>query len=171
MVGKMKPIVGRLSVTNQPDIVVPAGPPQTYFGVAQNLMPGVRVLAAETQPPIYALALLAAHALECILKVYLSRDGSDAEFKKPDVYHDLKALWEMAFKQGLCVPELAPCWVDCLSILHNRPYYLRYSTGVHGIILPRAEPMTSELTELLEVVRKQLKFGFNGNDTEDSEDR
>jgi hypothetical protein len=119
-------------------------------------MPGLKVLAVASPLPALALALVAAHILECLLKAYLSRDGSDTELKKPDVRHDLNALWAMARAEGLRVQESPPSWVDRLSDLHKPPYYLRYSTGVHGIVLPGVEPMTSELGALLEIVRGQL---------------
>ena len=151
----MKPITGTVSITNQPDTMRPALP-HTYFGVAQSMMPGVRVLATASPPPVLALDLVAAHVLECLLKAYLSRSGSDVGFRDRNIRHNLKTLWEMAFAQGLRVPQSAPRWVDCLSGLHKNPYYLRYSTGVHGIVSPSVEPMTSELTALLEVVREQL---------------
>lgn len=159
----MKPIIGTASIINQPDRVVPPAPPHTFFGVAQNLMPGLRVLAAASPPPSLTLSLVAAHVLECLLKAYLSRDGSDAELLNRKVRHDLKALWGMAFAQGLLVSESLPSWADCLDGLHKYSYHLRYSTGVHGIVLPSAEPMTSELAVLIEIVREQLKFGSNGN--------
>jgi len=121
------------------------------------MMLGVKVLAAASPPPALALALVAAHVLECSLKSYLSRDRSDAALKDPNVYHDLNALWAMSFAQGLGISESPPIWADYLSGLHKSPYYLRYSTGVHGIVSPSAEPMTSELAALLDTVGKQLK--------------
>lgn len=167
----MKPITGTASITNQPDMVVSPAPPHTYFGVAQSLMPGVRVLAAASPPPAHALALVAAHVVECLLKAYLSRDGSDDGLRNQKIYHDLKALWEMAYTRGLRVPKSPYSWVDCLSGLHKNPYYLRYSTGVHGIVLPSAEPMTSELAALLEVVQEQLKSSPKGNDAQHRQQR
>ena len=152
----MKPITGTGSLTAQAASIAPAAPPHTYFGVAQSVMPGVKVLAAASPSPALALALVAAHVLECLLKAYLSRDGSDAALKNRDVRHDLEALWARAFAQGLRVPESPPDWVTCLSGLHKSPFYLRYSTGVHGIVSPGPEPMTSELEGLLEIVRAQL---------------
>lgn len=139
----MEPITGTVSITLEPVTIAPAAPPHTYFGVAQSLMPGVKILAAASPPPALALALLCSHVLECLLKAYLSRDGSDAALKEPNIRHDLNALWALAFAQGLCVQESPPAWADCLSGLHKSPYYLRYSTGVHGIVSPGAEPMTS----------------------------
>lgn len=121
------------------------------------MMPGVKVLAATSPPPALALALVAAHVLECSLKAYLSRDGSDAALKDPNVRHDLNALWALAFAQGLRISELPPNWADCLSGLHKSPYCLRYSTGVHGIVSPGPEPMASELAALLDAVGKQLR--------------
>jgi hypothetical protein len=153
----MEPITGIASITLQSATIAPAGPPHTYFGVAQSMMSGVKVLATASPPPALALALVAAHCLECVLKAYLSRDGSDAALRKPNVRHDLNTLWAMAFAQGLEVQESPSSWVDCLSGLHKRPYYLRYSTGVHGIVSPGAEPMTSELAALLEIVREKLR--------------
>ena len=153
----MEPITGTGSLTAQGASIAPAAPPHTYFGVAQSMMPGVKVLATASPSAPLALSLVAAHVLECLLKAYLSRKGSDAALKDRNVRHNLNALWAMAFTQGLRVPELPPSWVDCLSGLHDSPYYLRYSTGVHGIVSPGAEPMTSELAALLEIVRGQLK--------------
>ena len=153
----MEPITGTASITLQPVTIAPAAPPFTYFGVAQTMIPGVKVLAAASPLPALALALVAAHVLECLLKAYLSKDGSDAVLKNPDVRHGLEALWAMAFAQGLRIAESPPDWVACLSALHKSPYYLRYSTGVHGIVSPGAEPMTSELAALVETVRAQLR--------------
>lgn len=152
----MKPITGKASINLEPVTIAPAAPPHTYFGVAQGLMPGVKVLAAASPTPALALALVAAHVLECLLKAYISRDGSDTALKEAKVRHNLNALWALAFAQGLRAQEPPPSWVDCLSGLHNTPYYLRYSTGVHGVVLPGVEPMTSELEALLEIVRGQL---------------
>jgi hypothetical protein len=152
----MEPITGTASITLQPMTIAPAAPPHTYFGVAQSMMLGVKVLAAASPPPALALALVAAHVLECLLKAYLSREGSDDALRKTAVRHNLNRLWAMAFAQGLRVPESPPSWVDRLSGLHKWPYYLRYSTDVHGIVSPGAEPMTSGLAALLEIVRGQL---------------
>lgn len=152
----MKPITGTASLTEQPDTVAPPGPPHTYFGAAQSFMPGVRVLASASPVPASALAFLCSHVLECLLKAYLSRDGSDAGLRDPDIRHNLVALWERANAEGLRIQNAPPAWVVRLSGLHNSPYYLRYSTGVHGIVTPGVEPMASELAALVEVVQGQL---------------
>jgi hypothetical protein len=49
-------------------------PPETYFGVAESMIASVNVLAKHGIAGL-ALALVAAHTLECALKAYLSRDG------------------------------------------------------------------------------------------------
>jgi len=152
----MEPITCKVSVALEAVTMAPAAPPHTYFGVAQSMMSGVKVLATASPSSPLALSLVAAHVLECLLTAYLSRDGSDAALKDRNVRHNLNALWAMAFAQGLRVSQSPPSWVDCLSGLHDSPYYLRYSTGVHGIVSPGAEPMTSELAALLETVRGQL---------------
>jgi hypothetical protein len=121
------------------------------------MLPGVTVLAAAKPLPALPLALVAAHVLECLLKAYLSRGGSDAALKKKGVRHNLPALWARSFAQGLRILESPPDWVRLLGGLHDAPYYLRYSTGVHGIVSPAAEPMASELAALLECVRGQLR--------------
>jgi hypothetical protein len=153
----MEPIISTVSVTEEDDVIAAPAPPHTYFGVAQSMMPGVTILAAASPSPPLPLCLVAAHVLECLLKAYLSRDGSDAKVRDPKVRHDLNALWRMAFEQDLPVPESPPEWVDRLSGLHNHPYHLRYSTGVHGIVSPAPELMASELRALLETVRGKLR--------------
>lgn len=153
----MNIIVGTINQVQQPQNSAPPAPPFTYLGVAQGMMPGVKALA-NTSPrvPVLALALLAAHVLECLLKAFISRDGSDACLKRKDVRHNLEALWEMAECQGLPIATPPPGWVISLSDLHNSPYYLRYSTGVNGVVLPAVEPMTTDLGNLMQTVCEHL---------------
>lgn len=152
----LEPITGALSVTLQPISVAPAKPPHTYLDIACNMLPGVKVLAAASPLPALPLAMVSAHVLECALKAYLSKSGDDSRVKQSDVRHNLNALWSLAHHQGLNVPEQPPEWVCFLSHLHNAPYYLRYSTGVHGLVTPAPEPMATELGALVELVRTQL---------------
>lgn len=63
----------------------------------------------------------------------------------------------MAAKDGLNISASAPDWVTCLGALHDAPYRLRYSAGVHGIVTPPTELMTSELEALIAVVENHLK--------------
>jgi hypothetical protein len=139
--------------------IKPAGPPDTLVGVAQYLLPGIRLLASGPPDASPALAMLCAHALECLLRAYLSRNDPtvDDEIRKDSqIHHNLIALWERAFKDGLPIPRTPPDWADRLSGLHNHPFYLRYSTRVHGIVTPPAEPMVTELSALVGTVRQAL---------------
>jgi len=153
----MEPVIGEPSGTLPPLQMMPPSPPATYMGIAYAMLPGVRILAAATPLPALPLAMLSAHVLECILKAYLSRSGNDQRVTKRDVRHNLNALWSMAHAEGLDIQVTSPQWVDCLSHLHDSPYYLRYSTGVHGITAPAPEPMVTELGVLIDMVQSQIK--------------
>jgi hypothetical protein len=116
----------------------------------------VKILAGSSKSGGYALALVAAHTLECVLKAYLSRNGSAADLKTRKLRHNIVGLWAKAVADNLQVPSRPPHWVENLSRVHNEPYYLRYAEGIHGIVLPAREPMASELAALLELVRKAI---------------
>ena len=133
-----------------------AGPPYTYVGVALSMVNGAKALAALENPPHVALAFLAAHGLECILKAYLSRGGDDAAVKHKEIRHNLNELWSQAVANGLVIPPTPPSWVSTLSELHERPYYLRYSTDVHAMGVPPSQPMTTELNDLFLMVCGRL---------------
>lgn len=139
--------------------MVSPAPPHTYLGVAHSMVKGVRTLADTALASGLALALVAGHVLECALKAYLSRNGDDSAVKRPKVRHNLAALWSMAHSQGLQVPLEMPGWVAILSQGHGHPYHLRYSEGVHGIMLPNAEPMATELQALLNLVQATVTPG------------
>lgn len=94
--------------------------------------------------------------LECLLKAFLSRSGDDKRLRDKKLRHNLVGLWSLARSEGLNIPEQHPSWVSELNRLHDSPYQLRYSEGVHGIVLPAPEPMTTHLLELLELVRKSI---------------
>ena len=151
----LPPISMSGSVIESPDAVSPPITTYTSFGVAENLMPGVKLLAFGPTSTSLALAFLCAHVLECLLKAFLSREGmSDSELKSQSIRHDLAKLWSEAVARGLDVSAAPPDWVTCLSRLHGPPYFLRYSTNVHVIVSPATQPMVSELEMLLEVIRK-----------------
>jgi hypothetical protein len=141
--------------------IVPPAPPYTFLGVAHSMIKGVRTLADASPTSALALALVAAHVLECVLKAYLSRGGDDSAVRRdPNVRHNLAELWVRAHEQGLSGPTEMPAWVTTLSQVHGSPhYYLRYSTGVHGIMLPSAEPMATELQALLSHVQTLVTQG------------
>lgn len=152
----MEPVLGTVSATLAIR-TLPAGPPHTYLGIAYAMMPGVRILADSSPLPALPLAMVSAHVLECILKAYLSRSGNDHRLKKRDVRHNLGLLWSQAQADGLNIQRQPPQWVVCLSQLHNSPYYLRYSTGAHGIVGLAPEPMATELAALIGQVQSQLQ--------------
>ena len=153
----MANVVGTGDLSAQPASIKPPSSPDTYLGVAYLMMEGVKVLANARPIPAVAHALLAAHTLECALKAYLSRDGSDSAVRAPKLRHNLNKLWEMASKDGLTISRSPPDWAKGLSHVHDSPYYLRYSTKVHVISTPPVEPMTSELRSLLESVTRQVR--------------
>lgn len=154
----MQPITGSLNVTLDPVTVAPVTLPQAFFGAAEALMPGVRLLAAAGPEACVPLTLLAGQTLECLLKAYLSKQGApESDLRQPDVRHNLKELWQRASQSGLPVALVPPQWVECLSGLHNSPYYLRYPKGLNGLVLPGTQPMASELETLLEAVRQGIR--------------
>lgn len=116
-------------------------------------MPGVLQLAAAEAAAGIPLALLSAHMLECLLKAFLSCDGKDGRLKTHKLRHDLVGLWDLAVREGLPWDTERPSWVSTLGGLHDRPYYLRYSTGIHAISTPVPDDLSQGLRELLEVVR------------------
>jgi hypothetical protein len=152
----MKEITGTISLTLGDATIASAGPPHTYFGVAQELLPAITILANAAPSP-WAVALLCAHTLECLLKAYLSRSGTDTHLKHPQVRHNLGDLWRHAAIAGLSVHSNPPDWVERLGALHDTPYYLRYSTGVNGVVTPPPGLMASELAALFELVRTRLQ--------------
>lgn len=149
-------IVGHAAILEAPDTVRPPGPPDTYLGVATHLLPDIEFLANKSPPSGIGLPMLCAHALECILKAYLSRGGNDKHVREPQVRHNLAKLWSMASADGLRIPSDPIGWVKQLSLLHDGPYYLRYATNVNGIVSPAPALMIADLSDLLEMVRSQI---------------
>jgi hypothetical protein len=133
-----------------------ARPPHTYLGVADSLTSTLTLVAAQPEPSAIAFCLLAAHQAECLLKAFLSRDGSDAKLKAPGLRHNLEALWLTAHSEGLELATPPPSWLLRLSQLHDNPYQLRYSTGVHGIVTPPVEEVAAGLRELSRVVKAAI---------------
>ena len=128
--------------------------------VARDLLQGVEVLS--TFPPNIhprSCALIAAHALECALKAFLWHKGKT--WKRKD-QHDLVALWGMACKEGLNIPQVPPDWVAILSSGHGPNYYFRYQKGQGGTVVhigqtPALIPMTNGLKNLIEMVGVAVK--------------
>jgi hypothetical protein len=146
------PIIGTANIVLEDVVVLPAGPPHTYLGMARTLFNGVPPLAAAGANSSVALAFVAAQVTECALKAYLSRTGDDRRLKDRSLRHNLEVLWHLAQSEGLPIPTPPSAWLLTLSGLHNAPYYVRYSTGVHGLVTPAAQPMANELAALIELV-------------------
>jgi hypothetical protein len=129
-------------------------PSESYFGIARQMMIAVPILMNAKPAPAIALTFISAHVLECLPKAYLSKRGRTWSNREQ---HDLVRLWEMAREEGLPIDNPPPKWVLDLEALHSGPdYYLRYSTGVHGIVGPVLDDMTSGLATLLETVQANL---------------
>jgi hypothetical protein len=149
-------IVGTAHIVEGNDFVSPPGPPHTYLGMARALSHGIQPLATAEASSSISLAFIAGQVLECALKAYLSRGGDVKRFKDPALMHNLEALWHLAQAEGLPLSARPPTWVVTLSGLHNRPYFMRYSTGTHGLVTPAAEPMAGELAAIVELAARHL---------------
>ena len=120
-------------------------------------MRGVKILAESSEPPGPALSLLAAHVLECLLHSYLARDGDDRAARDQHIRHNLEELWAKAVGESLRISAKSSAWAATLSALHKRPFTLRYSKRLNAFSTPPPEPMVSELQDLVESVRDQLR--------------
>lgn len=145
-----EPIRTSLNVVLDDVTVRRPAPPDTYLGVANAMMPGVEQLAAARPCCHLAHALVASHVLECTLKACLSCNGDDRDLKDHALRHNLVELWGKAQQAGLDIPPTPPDWVKILSQIHGHPFYLRYSTDIHGLVTPGTEPMTTDLRTLLD---------------------
>lgn len=155
-------------MSNSIDIEVPAssiGQPTEvdgYMIVARELFQGVEALSTLPNISPRSCALIAAHALECALKAFLWHKGKKTEIRQCGVQHDLVALWNMAYKEGLSIPQVPPDWCTILSSGHGPNYYFRYQEGkrktvVHGGQTPALNPMAVELKKLTEMVGLAVK--------------
>lgn len=135
----------------------PAKPPHTYAGMAGQFASGATALAAAKKSETISIAFLAAQSVECSLKAFLSRDGEDKRLKADQkLRHNLCALWTLASSEGLGIPSEPPSWLNKLGDLHASPYHLRYSVGVHGIVVPDIDTMVIEMNNLLKLVGENL---------------
>lgn len=157
----LPPIVGTINIVQAPNVIGGSSPPHTYLGMSRQMLHGVRPLADAGSEASIPLAFVVAQAAECALKAYLSRTGDDKRLKAPALRHDLKALWELAESEGLQWPGgCAPDWLLHLSGVHGGPsYFIRYATGVNGLVLPGAQPMATEIASLVDHVAKRLFRG------------
>ena len=59
-------------------------------------------------------------------------------------------------KDGLQIDKSPPNWVLRLSEIHARPYCLRYSTGISGIVLPSTDQTRNGLLEVMKVIESTI---------------
>jgi HEPN domain-containing protein len=147
-------ITGTFNITLE-SVTISAPPHEAFFSAAEQLIRGVVVLAAEPNVDV-AHSFLAGQALECLLKAYLSKNGTSlGELRS--IRHDIENLWEKSNQGGLSIASELPQWAQCLNRLHKAPYNLRYPIGLNGLVLPGAQPMTSELEVLLTTVQQAIR--------------
>lgn len=130
---------------------------QNYIAASRRLCFGAAVLAKGSAASDLVCSLLAAQALECALKAYLSGVGftinrlSHAPFGD-----DLEKLWIEAATRGLSVPARPPKWCSILNQQHGVEFPFRLSMGLPGTRLPSLLPMASDLAELVATVSKSV---------------
>jgi len=133
-----------------------------YMIVARALLQGVEELSTLTHISPRSCALLAAHALECVLKASLWHKRKKKIWTKKD-QHNLVALWKMVYEEKtLNIEEDPPDWCKILSSGHGPNFYFRYQKGegktvVHGGQTPALIPMAVELKKLIEMVELAIK--------------
>lgn len=143
--------------------IVPPSQIDAYMIVARDLLQGVEALSRFKNVHPRSCALIAAHSLECALKAFLWHKGKKLDFRKREVQHNLKALWDMSYNEGdLCISESPPDWVEALSVGHGPNYYLRYQEGenrviVNGGVFPALVPMAIALKEIVLKVVNAIK--------------
>ncbi len=150
-------ITGSLDVTLGAVSVAPVTLTEVFFGIAESLMPAARLLAASPEVPGTALTLISGHILECLLKAFLSKNGVSGDELKKKLGHNLRELWERSVGLGCPDNPAFPPWAERLNAVCGKKARLRYPEGLHGLVLPGAQPMTAELGGLLEVVRKAIR--------------
>ncbi|HPQ24168.1 MAG TPA: hypothetical protein PLY75_04470 [Gammaproteobacteria bacterium] len=120
-----------------------------YFSVAKRLNVGVQALLKNTEANL-SRSFLAAQALECVLKAFLTHQGiEEKKLKHHDVRHNLEELWVLAASHGANLAAEPAPWCRRLNELHDKPYYFRYPMKLHGVVMPGPEPMASEMQEVI----------------------
>lgn len=135
----------------------PPSPTESYLLAARELFKGVSILCNNSHNAEKACAFLAAQALECVLKSYLSFSGvEERELKKQSIRHNLEDLWRMAEKKGLKIDIAIPNWCKILNSVHDKPYYLRYPMGLNAINIPELDKMESDLKKVIITVEEAV---------------
>jgi hypothetical protein len=134
-----------------------------HMTVARELFHGVDALSTLSNIPARSCSMIAAQALECVLKAFLCCVGMEAETRTYENQHNLIALWALAYaNRGLDIQESPPDWVRVLSDGHGPNFYFRYQKGegatyVHGGQTPALIPMASNLKYIFNMVETAIK--------------
>jgi len=128
--------------------------PKSLLENAIGLGDAVEVLVAKRQnSTVYAIGILAAHALEISLKGYLlCRDFSEKKLKEKKIRHNLIELWKAAVEKGLSIEADPPYWVQVLNFSHNEPYYFRYPPHEFGVGVPDVDKLVRDLKNVIAVI-------------------
>ncbi|MFH1146312.1 MAG: hypothetical protein V1736_01230 [Pseudomonadota bacterium] len=131
---------------------------ESYLTSARWFLAGTEALARCTAKELTSCVFLAAQSLECALKAYLAHSGfTEKQLKRPNLRHNLEALWTEAYKQKLTISSTPPQWCITLNAGHDRPYYMRYPMKGMNITNPVIESMVEELRGLVDEVGTNLK--------------
>jgi len=136
------------------------GPPaswHSYLNVARSLIAGVDHLPEDIGSTNAAHALLCAHITECLLKAFIACNTRDYKaLSSHGIRHSLSELWSLARSKGMPGEVETPEWVEQLNFLHDTPYLLRYSKGIHSFLVPNPQPARGEIKRLLSFVDNTL---------------
>ncbi len=125
--------------------------------MAELLLNGVDPLVAAGAECAVPLAFVCAQVAECALKASLSKNGDDRRLREKNLRHNLMALWQLAHSEGVPIAPAPPPWLESLSQLHDTPYYIRYSTGVHGLVTPAPAEVQAGLRDLVGIVGRHVR--------------
>lgn len=130
-------------------------PPHTQLlARAKSLHEGLLTLVSSGPETRTAAVFLASWALELALKAHLVQRGKTKRELRP-IQHDLTALWQLAFAEGLPLASSPPHWCSLLSQTHDAPYHQRYGSNTPISVWPAIQAVVVGLTELLLVIEKQ----------------
>jgi hypothetical protein len=116
------------------------------------------VLAQSPEKATSGLAMLAAHSLECALKAYLAHSGMlQKDLKDDNRRHNLEQLWDTAVNKGLGIENPPPKWCTTLNRLHDKPYHLRYQTGVAALVISNAGSMIAGLKSVIDAAKDAVE--------------
>jgi len=136
---------------------LPPSPPRTCLGLAQSLLPALKLLARAKRPNTHATCLLAAHVLECVLNACLCGGHREMPRSQRTGAENLLTLWHIARQRQRLPQAAAQEWVKLLSAVHRDPNCQLYATRVHLSFAPSVEPMVTKLARLVEAVGETLR--------------